>query len=273
MSERSTAKAGDLTGRVVFITGGAGGIGEAQARAAVRNGAQAVIIADRDADRGASVALELGPSASFTHVDVTSEASWRTALSSARSVAGRPVDVLMHSAGIIQAELLENFDVDDFRQVVEVNLTGFFLGLKAVVPEMVEAGGGTVVAISSVDALAAVPTFGPYAAAKAGILALVRAAAVELASRRIRVNAIAPGVIDTPMTRAHDDDREVLASFASQVPWGRVGKPSDIAEASVFLASDGADFVTGTTLTVDGGSMARISLSLDGWTMPASANR
>jgi 3alpha(or 20beta)-hydroxysteroid dehydrogenase len=255
------------------VAGGAGGIGTVQVRAALRHGAAFVVIADVLDTEGSALADELGERAAFVHLDVTLEADWRAAFAEVRRLASRPADVLLFTAGIIIARPIERLTATEFARVVEVCLTGAFLGIQSAIPHMREAGGGSIVLISSVDGFAGVPTFAAYTSAKHGMLGLMRVAAIELGSVGIRVNAIAPGAIDTPMTRGTDDDGAGLDVFARQIPLGRVGQPQDIADASVFLASSDADFITGSVLTVDGGTMGCVPLSLDGWEVPPQRDK
>lgn len=227
-----------------------------------------MVVADIQDDLGRELAAELGERCAFIHLDVTDESQWQHALSEVRRLAGAPVRILLFTAGVICARPITSLTRADFVRVTDVCLTGAFLAIRSTAEQLAEAGSGSVVLISSVDGLAGVPTFAAYSAAKAGMLGLMRVAAVELAADGIRVNAIAPGAIDTPMTRAPHQPASVLDTFARQIPLRRVGRPEDIADASMYLASLDAGWVTGTILTVDGGSMARVPLSLEGWTAP-----
>lgn len=245
--------------KVVLVTGGARGMGAAQARRAVAEGAF-VVIADVLEDEGRELASTLGGRAAFVKLDVSREDEWPGAIESASRHAGAPVSVLLQNAGIFRISPIEEMRLDDFMAVLRVNLVGTFLGVRAVIPAMKQAGVGAIVVNASVDGLAAHPGQVNYCASKAGMLGIVRVAALELASLGIRVNAVAPGAIDTPMVRTAGEPKASLAVWGDQVPMGRVGEPEEVASAMLFLASDDAAYVTGTTLTIDGGVMAQVPL-------------
>ena len=249
-----------MENKVALITGAARGMGAAQARLFAAEGAH-VIVTDVLDDLGKQVADELGAAAVYTHLDVSSEDDWVTAIRVASDAFG-PVNVLAHCAGIARFGLIQDLTLRDYQEVIQVNLVGAFLGIKACIAPMTEAGGGSMVVISSIDGLAAHAAFSAYCSAKSGLFGLVRAAALELAPRGIRVNTICPGAIDTPMIRPDGVDRSVFAGLEAQIPLGYVGDGSELARAALFLASDDARYVTGTSLTVDGGVMAQVPLSL-----------
>jgi 3alpha(or 20beta)-hydroxysteroid dehydrogenase len=249
-----------MENKVALITGAARGMGAAQARLFAAEGAR-VIVTDVLDDLGKQLADELGEAAAYTHLDVSSEEDWATTIHLASDAFG-PVNVLAHCAGIARFGLIQDLTLRDYQEVIQVNLVGAFLGIKACIAPMTEAGGGSMVIISSIDGLAAHPAFSAYCSAKSGLSGLVRAAALELAPLGIRVNTICPGAIDTPMIRPDGVDPSVFAGLESQIPLGRVGGADELARAALFLASDDSRYVTGTNLTVDGGVMTQVPLTL-----------
>jgi len=252
-----------LADRTVIVAGGARGMGAELASRFAGAGAH-VIVGDVREEEGARVAAALPGRASFVHLDVTRPEDWAAAVDLAERRAGAPVSVLVHSAGIVRRQSIADLSLEHYERLLAVNLTGPFLGIKAVIPAMTAAGGGSVVVLSSVDAFVGAPGYAGYCASKAGVTGLVRAAALELAPVGIRVNAIAPGAIDTPMIRGRDGDGTLLEALVEQVPLRRAGLPADVAQAALFLASDAASYITGTTLVVDGGIMAQVSARLPG---------
>jgi 3alpha(or 20beta)-hydroxysteroid dehydrogenase len=244
---------GLLDGKVAIITGAgsAGGQGEAEARRFVAEGAR-VVVADVDADSASDRAAELGAWALAAHLDVTDEGSWSRLVDETRAWAGR-IDVLVNNAGVWLGAGMMDTSLADYQRVIGVNQVGVFLGMRAVVPHMREAGGGAIVNIASAAARrATLPYWGPedvahaYSASKWAVRGMSRAAAHELAPYGIRVNSVYPGVIDTPMiTGGHE-------RLASHTPLGRLGRPQEVAEVVCFLASDAASYVTGAEVTVDG---------------------
>lgn len=236
-----------LDGKVAVVTGGAQGIGGAVARRFVGEGAL-VVIADVLFDRGEALAGELG--ARFVRHDVRDVASWQ-ALTAAAAGLG-PVTVLVNNAGIHRAAPIDRHDPEDLRRMFEVNVLGPFLGIQAVVPAMRAAGGGSIVNIASGAGAAGAYLQSGYSATKWAVRGITKTAAMELGPDNIRVNAILPGPIETPLT--DDQDLEVLTR--SRLPLRRPGQPREVADAVVFLASDEASYVTGADLHVDGGNAA-----------------
>jgi 3-oxoacyl-[acyl-carrier protein] reductase len=247
--------------RVVIVTGGAAGIGRATARRFARGGARVAVWDVKAADPDALVA-ELaaeGGEGWFQSVNVTDAAAVEQAVAAVVEKWGR-IDVLVNNAGILRdAQLVKwkdgvqtgGMSEGDFDAVVSVNLKGVFLCTRSVVPRMIEGGGGVVLNASSVVGLYG--NFGQtnYAATKAGVINMTKSWARELGKFNIRVNAVAPGFIATEMVQAMPE--KVLQGMVSHTPLGRMGKPEDIAEAYFWLASEGASFVHGTVLSVDGG--------------------
>ncbi|MCC0098300.1 glucose 1-dehydrogenase [Streptomyces flavotricini] len=239
----------DLTGKTVVITGGARGLGAAAAQAVVDGGGR-VLITDVLEAEGASTAAKLGEAARFLRHDVTSEADWRDALDHAVARFGR-IDGLVNNAGIATGQLLEHESVEHFRQVVEINLVGTFIGIKTAIPLLRANGGGSVVNISSAAGLMGLALTAGYGASKWGVRGLSKIGAVELAEAGIRVNSVHPGMTLTPMT-APLGIRPGEGLFPG-APMGRVGAPEETAAAVAFLLSDAAAYITGAELAVDGG--------------------
>jgi 3alpha(or 20beta)-hydroxysteroid dehydrogenase len=241
---------GRLDGKVAVISGGARGQGAAEARLFAAEGAR-VVVGDVLDDEGRAVAAELGPEAAYAPLDVTDEAGWAAVVELAEERFG-PVDVLVNNAGILQFQALHKMDLADFERILRVNLTGVFLGMKAVVPSMVRAGGGSIVNISSTAGLQGLPGLGAYVASKWGVRGLTKTAAIDLGPKGIRVNSVHPGGIDTPMLEGTDPE----APFYKRLPVARMGRPEEAARAVLFLASDESSYTTGAELTVDGGATA-----------------
>jgi len=234
-----------LDGKVAIVTGGARGMGEGEVVRMVEEGAK-VVIADVLAEEGEALAARLGAHTRFVHLDVRSTESWRAAVAATHEAFG-PVDVLVNNAGILlQAPLTESAEAD-IRNVYDVNLLGPFLGIQAVVPDMRAKGQGSIVNIASAAGMVGMPMLAAYSSSKWGLRGLTKCAALELGREGIRVNAIHPGAIRTPM--AAGTDEAMLAVYA--IP--RIGEPSEIGDAVVYLASDESLFVTGADLSVDGG--------------------
>lgn len=249
-----------LEHRVVLITGAARGLGAAQAKLFAAEGAR-VIIADILDDPGKRLADEIGEQAMFTHLDIGGDDDWANAIDRATDAWGS-VDALVHNAAVASHGLIEQVPAADFAAVLNVNLVGAYRAIQAAVGPMTAAGGGSIVLISSIESLASHAALSAYCAAKAGVVSLARTAALELASRNIRVNALCPGVVDTEMVRPAGVDRSVFAAMEAQIPLGRVAEPIDLARAALFLVSDDGRYVTGTSLVADGGVMAKLPLSL-----------
>lgn len=247
-----------LDGKLAFVTGGAQGMGAAEARLFVERGARVVIGDVKDAE-GRALAGSLGPAAHYVHLDVCDESDWRRAMAETRERFGPP-NVMVGNAGVSPPPRpIEQTSLADYRRVVEVNQVGCFLTLKAAIPPMLEAGGGSIVLISSTAGLQAVGGLAPYASSKSAVRSLAKVAALELARRGVRVNSVHPGPIDTPMNQPGGwgpfDMRPVLARGN---PQGRVGTPEEVAEVVAFLASDASAYCTGAEIAVDGGQTAGV---------------
>ena len=253
-------------GRVAVITGGASGLGEATARMLVAHGGK-VVIADYGVDRGEAVAASLGDSARFVRCDVTDESTVATAIDTAVDTWGR-LDGAFANAGIVGAVgPIADTDMDNFDRTMAVLARGVFVTIKHAARAMQACGnGGSIVATSSIAGVQG--GLGPhvYAMAKAGVIGLARSAASELASSRIRVNAVAPGSIPTAMT-AHvsvgdpDNIEATIAHIAAKSPLGRSGHANDIANTVLFLLGDAGSYMTGQTLVVDAGVTSGASMN------------
>ncbi|MET8701927.1 glucose 1-dehydrogenase [Kitasatospora sp. NPDC058032] len=239
----------DLTGKTVIITGGARGLGAEAARLAVAAGGN-VVITDVLEDDGRTTAAELGERARFVRHDVTSEEEWQRVVDFAVAEFGA-VHGLVNNAGISTGTLLADESVEHFRRVLDVNLTGVFIGMKTVVPALRAAGGGSIVNISSAAGLMGLALTAGYGASKWGVRGLSKIGAVELGTERIRVNSVHPGMTYTPMTASVGIQRG--EGNYPNTPMGRVGEAPEIATAVVFLLSDDSSYVTGAELAVDGG--------------------
>ncbi|WP_181806948.1 SDR family NAD(P)-dependent oxidoreductase [Streptomyces shenzhenensis] len=254
---------GKLDGRVVIVTGAARGQGEQEARLFVAEGAR-VVVADVLDDQGQALAKEIG--AVYVHLDVGVEAEWQAAVAAAKKAYGR-LDGLVNNAGILRFNALVDTPLAEFMQVVQVNQVGCFLGMKTVAPELDD--GGTIVNTASYTALTGMAAVGTYAATKHAVLGLTRVAALELADRRIRVNAICPGAIDTAMSNparldpAADPEemsRALDELYRKLVPLGRIGRAEEVARLALFLTSDDSSYITGQPFVIDGGWLAGVSV-------------
>ena len=250
-----------FVGKVILITGGASGIGKETARQFAKEGA-AVIIADINIELGSGVEKELrdlGYQVEFMCADVTSSEQCVTVVEEIEK-RYKKIDVLFNNAGIEISGPLVDFTEADFDRLIAVNLKSVFLCSKFVLKNMIKRGSGVIVNAASVASFLAWPDDAVYSASKAGVMLLTKAMALECAPHSIRVNAIAPGVIDPPMTdRALQNylNLEAAKKDKGKVhPLGRLGLPSEVAQAVLFLSSDEASFITGAILPVDGGYLA-----------------
>jgi 3alpha(or 20beta)-hydroxysteroid dehydrogenase len=238
---------GRLAGRVALISGGASGMGASHARAFVDEGAR-VMLGDIADEAGASLAAELGGGAAYTHLDVTRADDWDTAVAATLEHFGS-LNVLVNNAGILDGGPLSDFSEERWRRVIDINLTGAFLGIKAARSALVTARPAAVINISSVAGLQGVNHNHAYTASKFGVRGLTKSTALELAPDGVRVNSVHPGAIATPMIGVTDEttidrDQNVRA---------RYGLPAEVSSMVVFLASMESSYCTGAEFVVDGG--------------------
>ncbi len=246
---------GEFGGAVVLVTGAGSGIGRATALAFARAGAR-VMLADRDLAGGEAVTAEiaaLGGEAGFVQCDVADVDSGTAVLSAALTRFGR-LDHAFNNAGI--TTLQDSWDTGAMLQVLAVNLHGVLFGMQAQIAHMRKNGGGTIVNAGSIAGLSAAGTV-EYCASKHGVVGLTRSAGVRYACEGVRINAVCPGVIETPMTRPLLENDQIRPHVAAMVPLGRFGKAEEVADAVLFLSSKRASFIVGHALPVDGGYMAR----------------
>jgi 3alpha(or 20beta)-hydroxysteroid dehydrogenase len=241
--------------QTVLVTGGSGGQGSSHVRAFHAEGAN-VVIGGIDAERGAALAGELGTRARFARLDVTDERSWSAAVLAAESAFGA-LNVLVNNAGVQNPPAtIENTDHATWSRILDVNLTGTFLGIKAAAPALRRAGGGAIVNIASTMGLGGTAHYAPYVASKWALRGLAQTAALELGRDRIRVNTLHPGVIATPFIHEPAAGATApIADFYSPEPFAipRLGEPADVTRLLLFLTSSDASFITGSEYVIDGG--------------------
>ncbi|MEU6291760.1 glucose 1-dehydrogenase [Streptomyces sp. NPDC046988] len=239
----------------VLVTGGTGGQGTSHVRAYHAEGAD-VVIADIDENRGRALAAELGARALYVRLDVTDESSWSAAVQAAEEHFG-PLAVLVNNAGVQNpAAPIESTDRRVWDRVLDINLTGTFLGIKAAAPSLRRNGGGVIVNIASTSGIGGTAMYAPYVASKWAVRGLTKTAALELGRDQIRVNTIHPGVIATPfITEPAAGSDTPISDFYSAEPFAipRLGEPADVTRALLFLTSDEASFATGSEFVIDGG--------------------
>jgi 3-oxoacyl-[acyl-carrier protein] reductase len=247
-----TDKTASLEGRVALVTGGARGIGRAIALRLAADGAKVAIVdlADSGAETAREVEQVSGRATTFVKADISKESEAKAAVAAVEASLG-PVDILVNNAGITRDGLMLVMDESDWDAVLTVNLKGAFLMSKAVLRGMIKRRQGSIVSISSVVGRRGNAGQANYSAAKAGLIGLTKSLAKEVGSRNVRVNAVAPGYIETDMTAALDESAR--NAIISQIPLGRIGSPQGVADAVAFLAGDTASFITGAVLAIDGG--------------------
>jgi 3alpha(or 20beta)-hydroxysteroid dehydrogenase len=242
-------------GKVALITGSAGGIGAAASRRLADEGAH-LLLTDTDAAGAERIARELGSRASARAHDVTSEEDWQAVVSWALEAHGR-IDILLNNAGVFLAAPLAETSLEAFRGVIDVNVLGVFLGMRAVAAAMTEQRSGSIINMSSVAGLMGSPYLVAYSASKWAVRGMTKVVAKELASAGVRVNSLHPGQIDTDMnTRQREKTPELIDRLIRGIPLRRIGTPEEIAQAVVYLACDESVYVTGSELVVDGGTTA-----------------
>ncbi|GAA3660733.1 SDR family NAD(P)-dependent oxidoreductase [Microbacterium marinilacus] len=241
--------------RTVLVTGGTRGQGASHVRAFHAEGAN-VVIGGTDAARGAVLVDQLGDRVRFARLDVRDESSWSTAVRSAEEEFGT-LDVLVNNAGVQNPPaLIENTDHATWSRILDVNVSGTFLGIKTVAPALRRAGGGAIVNIASTMALGGTALYAPYVASKWAVRGLTQTAALELGRDGVRVNTIHPGVIDTDFVRdPAEGATAAIAEFYSPAPFAvpRLGRPDEVTRLVLFLASSDASFGTGSEYVIDGG--------------------
>ncbi|GLY02303.1 MULTISPECIES: glucose 1-dehydrogenase [Actinoplanes] len=244
-------------GKTILITGGAGGMGASHLRGYLAEGANVVIGDIRD-DRGRALVAEAGDRAHYVHLDVTSAADWQNAVTETENRFG-PISVLVNNAGILSRSApIEQSDPENFRHVVDVNLTGPYLGIRAAVPSLRRAGGGVIINIASTSANVGTALIAAYVSSKWALRGLTRSAAMELGRDDIRVNSIHPGVVNTPLiTEPLHPGAQPVSDYYSPDAFAikRLAEPQDITRLLLFLSSDEASFVTGSEFVADGGML------------------
>jgi NAD(P)-dependent dehydrogenase (short-subunit alcohol dehydrogenase family) len=242
------AASGRLAGARAIVTGAAAGIGLAIAQALAGEGAR-VVLADVRVPEGEAAAAAVGGAAAFRPLDVTREDDWSALVDEIEP------DVLVNNAGgLLDSRPLHESDLEAWSRTIDLNLTSVFLGMRAVLPSMLERGGGVIVNVASVSGIAGQADAPAYQAAKAGVLLLTKNAAVTYGGAGIRVNALTPSVVATDALARETDER--TASFLARVPLGRPATTAEVAAAAVFLASPASSYVNGANLVVDGGYLA-----------------
>ncbi len=245
---------GRVEGKSIIVTGGAKGIGRACCESLAREGAQ-IVLADIDEKLGLQATEEIqknGNNALFFRHDVTSESSWDE-LTACATVEFGGVDVLVNNAGILLMKPLTETTLEEWNNVLNVNVTGTFLGTRAVFQTMRNKGGGSIINLSSIYGLVGAPQAAAYEASKGAVRLFSKGAATEYAEYGIRVNSVHPGVIDTPMAHHLLLEEEMKSAVLGPTLLKRAGLPEEIAAAVLFLASDESSFMVGSEMVVDGG--------------------
>ena len=247
-----------LEGKVALITGGARGQGATEGQLFVDEGAKVVLadILDAEGESTAAQIRENGGEASYVHLDVTSEDEWRAAIEFTLQAYGR-LDVLINNAAIYRRTPIVDTDVEEWRQIMEINSTGVFLGTKHAIPAMRRAGGGSIINISSTAGLVGSARGSAYGASKGSVRLFTKYTAIQHATEKIRANSIHPGPVDTEMIADNIGTPEGRAESEARVPLGRIGTVMDVAYGALFLASDESSYMTGAELVIDGGVTAR----------------
>jgi 2-deoxy-D-gluconate 3-dehydrogenase len=247
----------DLSNRVAFVTGGNGGIGLGMAKGLAAAGAT-VVIAGRNKAKAQDALQALGPRAEFVELDVLKEESCRAAVAQVAERLGR-LDILVNNAGTTVRKQPQDLSADEWRYVMDTNLTGAFLCSQAAYPHMVRGGGGKIINTGSMMSVMASSYAAPYAASKGGIVQMAKSLAVAWAKDNIQVNTILPGWIDTDLTRqARVEVPGLNERVLSRTPAQRWGDPADFAGIAVFLASSASDFITGAAIPIDGGYSVQV---------------
>ena len=236
-----------LAGKVALVSGAARGMGASHAREMVAHGARVVCGDILDAE-GERVAEDLGDAARYIHLDVTSPDDWERAVAVAVAEFGG-IDILVNNAGILNIGTVEDFPLSEWQRILDINLTGVFLGIRAVTPAMKAAGRGSIINISSIEGMAGTVACHGYTATKFAVRGLTKSTALELGAFGIRVNSVHPGLVKTPMADWVPED-----IFSSAL--GRIAQPREVSNLVVYLASDDSSYSTGSEFVVDGGTIA-----------------
>lgn len=247
-----------LKNKVAIVTGAAAGIGLACAQRLAAEGAKVVLsdVAVEKGEQAAEAIQETGADAIFIACDVGDKSQVDALIAGAVAAFGR-LDCLVANAGIVHACDFLDLEEEDFDRVLRVNLKGVFLAGQAAARQMVaQGGGGTIINMSSVNAVMAIPAIASYVVAKGGVNQLTKTMSISLADKGIRVNGIGPGSIMTDVLKAVADNKEAMSKIMARTPMGRVGEPEEVAKVAVFLASDDSSYITGQTIYPDGGRLA-----------------
>lgn len=242
-----------VSGKVVIVTGAARGMGAAFARCLVAEGAM-VMLTDVLDQEGKATATSLGANARFLHHDVSKAAEWKHVISATETEFG-PISVLINNAGIAPYIPIEQLEEAEYRRVIDVNQVSVFLGMKTVLPSMKQAGGGSIINISSVCGLIGTANMLAYTASKFAVRGMTKSAAIELAPYNIRVNSIHPALIRTPLMVVTDEAE--IRALISGTPAARIADPDEVASVVLMLASDETCFATGAEFVIDGGMTCR----------------
>jgi NAD(P)-dependent dehydrogenase (short-subunit alcohol dehydrogenase family) len=244
-----------LAGKVAIITGGGSGIGKAIAQAFVREGAK-VVIAGRDGKKLETAATEIGGECLPVSADVSNASDVQRLVDAALDRFKR-INVLVNNAAVLLPGTAESLSEEDFDQTFHINVRGLWLMSRAVLPHMRAAGGGSIVNIASVLSMVGARNRVAYSASKGAVMAMTKAMALDHAAENIRVNCIAPGIVETEMVAKFSTDENARKQRIAMHPMGRFGQPEEIASAAVFLASDESSWTTGSIVTIDGGYSAQ----------------
>ena len=239
-----------LAGRVALISGAARGMGASHAREMVAHGAR-VVCGDILDTEGERVAEDIGQAARFVHLDVTNPEDWDRAVDVAVAEFGG-IDILVNNAGILNIGTVEDYPLSEWQRIIDINLTGVFLGIRAVTPVMKAAGRGSIINISSIEGMAGTVGCHGYTATKFAVRGLTKSTALELGAFGIRVNSVHPGLVKTPMADWVPED-----IFSSAL--GRIAQPREVSNLVVYLASDDSSYSTGSEFVVDGGTTAGLA--------------
>ncbi|MEZ5568068.1 MAG: glucose 1-dehydrogenase [Halioglobus sp.] len=239
-----------LTGKVAIVTGGARGMGEATVRLMVNEGAR-VLIGDLLDEPGRALAAELGDAAQFMHMDVTRQADWEQAVSTAQTLG--PLKILVNNAAIVMQKTIIDTTEDDFMNIVRINQLSVFLGMQAVFESLRDNGGGSMINVSSIDGMQSKNSLTAYSATKWAVRGMTKSAALEMGKYNIRVNSVHPGGIYTAMHGSQFMSQQDADAFYQRHALPRVGLPGEVAAVTAFLASDEASYSTGSEFMADGG--------------------